>query len=368
MPDSLRSVVASRKDNSELKSEDRGKGDERSVAEVLNASRNECQTLQSQVASLTVDLREAQDFIFSRISQQHTLTETEATKDFSSLCHAVEDWVDSTLGDIIEGRLVEKLPIRETILLGTDAYNVTAAVMMFLHVEVFEPELYGVLTIDQADFLSSIETSMRNMVPVRGASRNRTWHSSTYAAIANLPSFESSRKKRIDDLSNELASLLRLFDPPIESQVFQSMIRTSIVERAVSLAHKMFLSADIFTFGWTSRCKLQCSEQVDITSGPLKDLEAVNFLAAGKTVKILAEGEVMTYLFDMSPQLSVRAVRGGGFAEPKVLKKSKVLGAVVNPGEMLKPEFRLEYSSLFATPLGRMEIAVQNSPEFSHYR
>jgi hypothetical protein len=163
------------------------------TAEKLQTSKTECKHLQEQNVQLRRQLEEvqqnftdAQDFILSLQRREQKITESEAAKEFNSLCMTVEDWVQTKLGDAIDRRLLQNeatisgpltrellsfipQPGREAFQYpDTDEYNVIAAIMKFLCVEIFDRDFYCPIDPGAMELLTSIERSMRNLEPRRG--------------------------------------------------------------------------------------------------------------------------------------------------------------------------------------------------------
>ncbi len=152
--------------------------------EKLEASQTECEILRRRVLELRKNLEEQQDFVFGLQPQQAKITETEAKTEFTSLCGAIEEWVDTNLGDAIQdmAMLKEKVALepakallnlipysgREAFkYIDTDEHNIAAAIMQFLCENIFEREFYCPIASGAIDFLVSIERSMRNSNPAR---------------------------------------------------------------------------------------------------------------------------------------------------------------------------------------------------------
>jgi hypothetical protein len=152
----------------------------------LVESRSECEKLRKKVKGLSGLLEEAQDFIFRLQPYQQKITESDATAAYASLCKSVESWVEFRLGNAIEDRVIFKDSVFDsrsaTDLLNlvssagkeafscpeTDEHNITAAVMQFLMKEIFGKDFYCPVDSKGMEFLSSIEKSMRTLVPHRG--------------------------------------------------------------------------------------------------------------------------------------------------------------------------------------------------------
>lgn len=159
------------------------------TAERLEKSNNECEILRQQVLDLTKVLQEQEDFIFSLQPRRETFTGSEAATEFKSLCGSVENWVQTTLGDAIDDRKLEKQreifkePATDFLgLLGraaqdtfgvvdTDVYLVIAAVMKFLCNTIFDQEWYCPVGKGRMEFLTQLWKSMAKLQPRRGLLR-----------------------------------------------------------------------------------------------------------------------------------------------------------------------------------------------------
>lgn len=155
------------------------------TATTLKLSQEMCDILQSQVLELQKELGDAHDFIFSLQPRREQITESEAAEEFTSLLRTIEDWVETNLGDDIHDRSMLKqrlhasnarrfltcvsLPGQEASRFpDTDVYNVIAAIMKFLCVEVFDKGFYCPIEKGGMEFLNSILKSMKNLEPKRG--------------------------------------------------------------------------------------------------------------------------------------------------------------------------------------------------------
>jgi hypothetical protein len=152
----------------------------------LKDSQRDCDILRRQVHQLQKELRDAHDFVFSLQPKREQITESEAAAEFKSLCRMIEDWVETNLGDEIHARSIFKqrsleashirrflklisLPGKEASRCpDTDVYNVIAAIMKFLCIEIFDKDFYCPVEQGAMDYLNSILMSMRNLEPRRG--------------------------------------------------------------------------------------------------------------------------------------------------------------------------------------------------------
>jgi hypothetical protein len=151
----------------------------------------ECEKLRKKVIELSKLLKDAQDFIFKLQPYQQKITESDATAAYTSLCKSVESWVEFRLGNAIEDRIIFKESVFDsrsaTDILNlvspagkdafsrpeTDEHNVIAAVMQFLKHEIFDKDFYCPIDSRGMEFLSSIEKSMRTLVPHRGQPKSK---------------------------------------------------------------------------------------------------------------------------------------------------------------------------------------------------
>ena len=174
------------------------------TANKLEDSKKECKHLRDQIVDLQKRLNDTEDFVFSLQRREQKMTESEATAEFNSLCMMVEDWVQSKLGDAIEQKFAEKAilsnPMTRKFLSfipqpgkdafrypDTDEYNVIAAIMRFLCIEIFDKDFYCPIEEGAIEFLTSIERNMRNLEPRRGWLRSFS---------TNLVEYETDRTVR----------------------------------------------------------------------------------------------------------------------------------------------------------------------------
>jgi hypothetical protein len=146
----------------------------------------------------------------------------------------------------------------------------------------------------------------------------------------------------------QLTAMLGLFIPRANTRNLQTTVRNTIIEPAFALAHKMHLSVDRFSIEWSQYHNLRSEQRLSF-AGEFNDFELVD-LARRKTLKAPPSRNI-DYIFDISPQLVFRRVKADTYAEPKVLKKLKILVAVAKEGHghNREPELR---PALDATALG----------------
>jgi hypothetical protein len=138
----------------------------------------------------------------------------------------------------------------------------------------------------------------------------------------------------------DLTAMLGLFIPRAHTRNLQTAVRNTIIEPAFALAHKMHLSVDLFSIEWSQYHNLR-PDQRNSFAGEFNDFELVDLLARGKTLKALPSRNI-DYILDITPQLVLRRVKADTYAEPKVLKKPKILVAVTKEGHghSREPELR----------------------------
>ncbi|KAI9048311.1 hypothetical protein LZ554_008105 [Drepanopeziza brunnea f. sp. 'monogermtubi'] len=301
-----------------------------------SALQKECELLRAQAVTL-------KNAILSRRPKQVGITETAATKEYEFICEAVEEWVATRLGEALEDKIL--YDNRDTIspdaaerLLslissdgkkafvhaGTDEYNIIAAIMAFLHQEVFNRALCGAVDYRIMNLINAVGNSMRNMQPQRGEVTCRTWYTEALAALANEAEFPTWQDRRIDELATHLSHVLRMFFPPTTSEQELSLsLRNSIIRPSVSLGHKMCLSIDKLALEWASPAQLALDSRAG-WAREFPNLILANAAADGQVLKSVPGAE-LTFLLAVSPALVVRPAREEVFAEPRVLRKPKLL-------------------------------------------
>jgi len=165
----------------------------------------------------------------------------------------------------------------------------------------------------------------------------RAWRSETYTALVNRRKFKNQRSHQAKVLTQSLTSMLQILVPGASPQELSISIRKTIIEPSLNLAHKMQLSTNRIFLDWTPLQNLDYSNR---RTQPFEYslYENVNLLAHGKTLKfpdhqIAPARDDIKYIFDIFPALVYQKVKADAYAEPKVLKKAKVLVAVVEEGK-----------------------------------
>jgi hypothetical protein len=342
------------------------------TARKFKESQRERDFLQGQVLELRKELRDAHDFIFSLQPRREQITESEAAAEFKSLGRTIEDWVETNLGDDIHDRSILKqrlqvshirrfltcvsLPGQEASRCpDTDVYNVIAAIMKFLCIEIFDKDFYCPVEEGAMDFLNSILMSMKKLEPRRGESFHakyfsvdcnasithpsdlstwRRWRSETLTALAGRHEFASQRQRLTNHLVSELTNMLLMFLPRSDMCKLAPSVYSAIIEPALLLAHKLQLSVDKFSLSWTPFAGIRLEER-SIDPSDYSTFECVDILRSGKVMKsqAVAAAGTITYMLDLTPALIFEAVKADAFADPRVLNRGRILVAATKEGD-----------------------------------
>ena len=155
----------------------------------------------------------------------------------------------------------------------------------------------------------------------------RTWRCETLTAVTQRPEFIQFRHKQSKTLSNDLANMLSLFLPRSDISGFTRLVQSTIIEPALQLAHKMHLSVHDFSLRYTTYHSTKSEERHPLRQ-EWSQFECVSLSPPGKVQRHPVADVIFTYLFDLSPELVFRAVKADSFAEPRVLKRGRILVAV----------------------------------------
>jgi hypothetical protein len=342
------------------------------TARKFKESQRECGILQGQVLELRKELRDAHDFIFSLQPKREQITESEAAAEFRSLGRTIEDWVETNLGDDLHDRSILKQRIHASHIRrflmcvsspgqeasrcpDTDVYNVIAAIMKFLCIEIFDKDFYCPVEGGAMEFLSSILMSMRNLEPRRGESFHtkyfsldcsasithpsdlstwRRWRSETLTALAGRHEFASQRQGLIHHLVSELTNMLLIFLPRSDLHKLAPSVYSAIIEPALLLAHKLQLSVDKFSLSWTPFAGTMLEER-SIDPSDYSTFECVDILRSGKVMKSqeVAAAGTITYMLDLTPALIFEAVKADAYSDPRVLNRGRILVAATKEGD-----------------------------------
>ena len=121
--------------------------------------------------------------------------------------------------------------------------------------------------------------------------------------------------------------VLSLFQPRSDISGFTRLVQSTIIEPALQLAHKMHLSVHEFSLRYTSYHSTKSEERHPLRR-EWSQFDCVSLSPPGKVQRPPIADVIFTYLFDLSPELVFRAVKADSFAEPRVLKRGRVLVAV----------------------------------------
>jgi hypothetical protein len=121
--------------------------------------------------------------------------------------------------------------------------------------------------------------------------------------------------------------MLSLFLPRSDISGFTRLVQSTIIEPALQLAHKMHLSVHEFSLRYTSYHSTKLEERHPLRQ-EWSQFECVSLSPPGKVQRHPIADVIFTYLFDLSPELVFRAVKADSFAEPRVLKRGRILVAV----------------------------------------
>ena len=105
-----------------------------------------------------------------------------------------------------------------------------------------------------------------------------------------------------------------------------SSVQSAIIGPAISLAHKLQLSVDKYTVWWSPHHRLRLEERPSMPY-EFSNFECINLLRSGQTLKFPVQGRILTYMFDVTPGLFLEPAKAETFADPKVLKRPKILVA-----------------------------------------
>ncbi|KAL2827554.1 hypothetical protein BDW59DRAFT_160197 [Aspergillus cavernicola] len=322
-------------------------------ASLLIESQQEITSLRERITHLQRDLHDAQDFVFSLQPRQQTLTESEAITDFTSLCAAVEEWVDQKLGDALEdmtiatelrtkdiqnlmnlitapGKLAFHTPM-------TDVDNIQAMILRYLTDCIFSQDFYCPLGKGEREFVTMIERAMRDLTPKRDTRTIRHWHIETYTALSSRPGFAGYATERMRDLTVDITALLLVFAPTIEHQKLAKSFFESIIKPASELARKMHLSFDEFTLQWSAYHDTHAAPDPGPDLGEFEKEKFAEYefvdLSSRKTLREKPREDVQVrWMFDLSPRLVVKKLRADSWGEGKTLVRPRVLVSVTKAG------------------------------------
>jgi hypothetical protein len=174
------------------------------------------QQAEKQSAEYQQNFDDAQEQVFSLQPRRSDITEDDAASEYSILRVNVENWIESHLGaaldldhkifaqskvDIASGsRLLALIEIthrgaKSRDVPGTLPYYLRNAIMNFICVEIFQPELHDAVA-GPWEFLQTIEASMRTLEPRRGKFSCAPWQYVIVYKNHGRPSHSPRMEKR----------------------------------------------------------------------------------------------------------------------------------------------------------------------------
>ncbi|KAM0456030.1 hypothetical protein ACHAPV_007580 [Trichoderma viride] len=274
--------------------------------------------------------------------RRRDITEIEAQETYQNLCESVKRWVEyrirPVLDDLASGHFrCQPTPAQSTRFVSlmrepatsclnvwhSDEYHFTAIIMQYLWLVFFAKSFYCPL--DDGDgettaaWIDELESAVAKLP--RDIQHCREWRSETLTALTSQKSFKSRRAAYLNLVTEDLASLLTVVVPYFTAAELQNSLRTSIINPAVDLAHRLQLSPNLFSLRWparTARSKLDAYECIN-----LADRGAImNSSENGKSTEALKNA---SYLFDIAPGLFVETVSGAKKSTAKAICKPTVL-------------------------------------------
>lgn len=150
-------------------------------------------------------------------------------------------------------------------------------------------------------------------------------------------------------------AVMAVIVPRAEKRKLHSSIQNSIIKPAMTLAHRFHLSVNKFNLEWTGFCRTPPDARSH-SSKDFAEFECINILQAAKVMRFPLQNPRcdFTYLLDVMPSLVMYEAKADAWGDPKVLRKPKVLVAVIKEGEEPYSPPRLNPTE-FATCLGQLE-------------
>ncbi|KAI6762845.1 hypothetical protein HG530_008825 [Fusarium avenaceum] len=245
-----------------------------SMTEVERSS----ETLATKVEELTEEnrvlreqLNDAQSHIFSLQPYRKDFTPEEVGQEYDTLVEHVQDWVqkfmDPWLEDYKDGaeafmnnakkRAVDANKFRKVLYQYPDLANgstfpetdediIASVIMRFLHDNIFQSVLYGSIP-HYVEVISFIENQMQASVePKRDLFSVRTWTAEAYNTLLSSPQFRSVRQERREQMTQELANILKIFFKREQFQWFCENLSKRVVVPAMKLYEKFLVSTNHF--------------------------------------------------------------------------------------------------------------------------
>ncbi|KAL7923466.1 hypothetical protein ACQKWADRAFT_50004 [Trichoderma austrokoningii] len=333
-------VLDSRQEELEVQEKENSK-----LSKKLELLQQELKEAQSQLAQARIQSHKAEETTnqSTRSSpRRRDITEIEAQEAYKSLCENVKRWVEyrirPVLDDLARGQFRRQpTPAQSTRFISlmrepatsclnvwhSDEYHFTAIIMQYLWLVFFAKSFYCPL--DDADgettaaFIDELENAISKLP--RDIQHCREWRSETLTALASQKSFKSRRAAYLNLVTEDLASLFTVVVPYLTVAELQNSLRTSIIDPAVDLAHRLQLSPNIFSLRWparTARSKLDTYECLNLAGRGA-------IVSPGENGKLSEALKNASYLFDTAPGLFVETVSGTKKSTAKAVCKPTVL-------------------------------------------
>ncbi|KAF5663419.1 hypothetical protein FHETE_7495 [Fusarium heterosporum] len=232
---------------------------------------NKVEDLTAENRALREQLNDAQSHIFSLQPYRKDLTPEEVGQEYDALVEHVQDWVqkfmDPWLEDYKDGveallsnakkravdanrfkKILHQYPdlLNGSTFPETDEDIIASVIMRFLHDNIFQSVLYGAIP-RYVDVISFIETQMQASVePKRDLFSVRTWTAEAYNALLSSPQFRPVRQERREQMTQELAGVLKIFFKREEFQWFCENLSKRVVVPAMKLYEKFLISTNHF--------------------------------------------------------------------------------------------------------------------------
>jgi hypothetical protein len=347
------------------------------------------QQAEKQRAEYQQNFNDTQEHVFSLQPRRSDITEDDAASEYSTLRVNVENWIESHLGaaldldhkifaqskvDIASGSrllaLIEQTRggAKSRDVPGTLPYYLRNAIMNFICLEIFQPELYDAVA-GPWKFLQTIEASMRTLKPYRGKfscalwqyvivykimadqATLRAWRSETLIALIATADYQNARRQNISKLASALCGCLQVLLPRASKEQLASL-RKSLAEvlivPAMTLSEKFHVSAKRFS----QNCRGRDSDTANWAK-ELEIYECRNLLDNGKEVRTLQAGVDCKYVIDICPGLHCASLKAETLSPEKQLKRIQILVAVPRPDR--------SYSLSGETALSHIYKSIQKS-------
>ncbi|KAK6446504.1 hypothetical protein FP744_10002754 [Trichoderma asperellum] len=333
-------VLDSRQEELEVQEKENSKLSKK--LELLQQELKEAQSQLAQARSLSNNAEETKSRSTRSSTKRKDIIEIEAQEAYKSLCENVKRWVEyrirPVLDDLASGHFrCQPTPAQSTRFVSlmrepatsclnvwnSDEYHFTAIIMQYLWLVFFTKSFYCPL--DDADgettaaWIDDLESAISKLP--RDIQHCREWRSETLTALTSQKSFKSRRTAYLSLITEDLASLLTVVVPYLTATELQNSLRTSIIDPAVDLAHRLQLSPNIFSLRWPART----------ARSKLDTYECINLADRGAIMKSDENGKSSdalrnaSYLFDIAPGLFVETVSGAKKSAVKIVCKPTVM-------------------------------------------